>query len=211
MEGRGFFNSRRWNIHYRNSDTDNSAGTTSKTKQPCSIDYLHLLYLELARARAFVLLNTTDLSSVEKQQERLEYLSYEFVRLFQNPSLFLSPAVKARFMALCFHLDSEYNFLRACTDLLVNKQIRAVQKQSSKLLTRHTFASGSVGWENFLMPNGSSTQLWHENMETASAYQVLPGVGMRICSDFLLEENENLSFASGVSAFWKFSFNSKVD
>ncbi|KAK5950312.1 hypothetical protein OHC33_008531 [Knufia fluminis] len=52
----------------------------------------------------------------------------------------------------------------------------------------------SYGWENFLLPSASGAQLGHEQTDPASAFQVLPGVGMRICSDFSREENDIIHY-----------------
>jgi len=158
-----------------------------------------MLYLELARARSFVLVSIPQTPGMHDQEDRLQHLKYELERLFQNPGLFPSAAVKARFTILCFHLDCEYQFLKSCKGLLVNRELRNVEETSRKHLTRPTYLEESYGWENFLLPGALGARLGHKQTEPPSAFQVLPGVGMRICSDFSREENDIISYVYEVS------------
>jgi len=158
-----------------------------------------MLYLELSRARSFVLVSILQTPDIHSQEERLEFLVYEFQRLFRHPGLFPSVAVKARFTSLCFHLDCEYQFLKSCKNHLVNREFRNVEESSRKHLTRPTYLKGSRGWENFLLPGAPGSRLGHKETEPRSAFQVLPGVGMRICSDFSREENDVVHYVYEVS------------
>jgi len=158
-----------------------------------------MLYLELSRARSFVLVSIPQTPDIHSQEERLQFLVYEFHRLFRHPSLFPSFAVKARFTTLCFHLDCEYQLLKSCKNHLVNREFRNVEESSRKHLTRPTYLKDSHGWENFLLPGAPGSQLGHKVTEPHSAFQVLPGVGMRICSDFSREENDVIHYVYEVS------------
>lgn len=100
-------------------------------------------------------------------------------------------------MMLCFHLDCEYQFKKAVKDLLVNEQLRNIENISCKYLTRPSYLPGSHGWENFLLPGAPGAQLGHAKTEPASVFQVLTGVGMRICSDFAREENDIIQHVYG--------------
>lgn len=144
----------------------------------------------------------TSMSSMldlQSQHDRLQFLQHEFDRLSKNPMLFPSPVVRCRFLVLCFHRDCEYQFSKSISDLLVNRQIRSVSRISRQYLTRSTYADQSYGWENFLLPGSPGVPLNSKETKPRSAFQVLPGVGMRICSDFSREENDIVQFVYGVS------------
>lgn len=158
-----------------------------------------MLYLELSRARSFVLVSIPQTPETHSQAERLDFLVHEFRRLLRHPRLFPSAVVKGRFMTLCFHLDCEYQFMKACKEHLVNREFRNVEEISRKHLTRPTYLKDSCGWENFLLPRAPGSKLGHKQTEPHSAFQVLPGVGMRICSDFSREENDVIQYVYEVS------------
>lgn len=132
------------------------------------------------------------------QHDRIHFLKHEFDRLSRYPSLFPSPAVKHRFLVLCFQRDCEYQFSKSLADLLIGRETRKVDQISRTHLTRPTYGLHSYGWENFLLPSGPGVPLNSKATEPQSAFQVLPGVGMRICSDFSREENDIIQFVYGV-------------
>lgn len=135
-------------------------------------------------------LSTPSRSERIKQSERLDFVAHELQRLVLHPGLYPSIAVKVRFVNICFHLDSEYNFLKTCRNLLVNNEVRHIARISHNCMTRTSYLHEGYGWENFLLPNSPGLRISHKQTEPASAFQVLPGTGMRICSDLAKDEND---------------------
>lgn len=155
--------------------------------------------MELCRTRAFVLASITSMPDIQQQHERIRFLEHEFGRLSRHPSLFPSHAIKHRFLVLCFHHDCEYHLLKSLSDLLVGRELRKLETASRTHLTRSTYVPQSHGWENFLLPGAPGIPLSSKATAPRSAFQVLPGVGMRICSDFSREENDIIQFVHAVS------------
>lgn len=84
-------------------------------------------------------------------------------------------------------------------DLLIGKEVARIKDESRTQLTHPTYVPGSYGWENFLLPGAPGIPLNAKETEPRSAFQVLPGAGMRICSDFSREENDIIQFVHAVS------------
>lgn len=165
----------------------------------CSLRYLHSLFMQICRARSFVLVAITKPMDAKRQAQRLKFLEYEISRLLQFPGLFPSNTARIRFLILCFHLDSEWQSVNAGSNLLIERQLQSIREKSDQYLVKPTYLKDSKGWENFLLPGAPGSNIGSSKSEPESAFQVLPAVGSRICSDFQREENDILAFAYRVS------------
>ena len=168
-------------------------------KSECSVRYLLTLLLELQKARAYALLCVMGESSEECQIRRLQFLAREISRLIRHPELFPSPKAKARFLGV-LGADAELQFAQACKTLLLQRELRNLDRKSRKEITRTPYIDGSRGWENFLL-NGApgSGHVSHRTIPK-SIFQVVPAVGMQIIADYDREEAEIVRFVEEVSA-----------
>lgn len=164
----------------------------------CSTNYLLTLLLELHKARAQPLLQLTGLSSEESHLRRLQFLAHEISRLLQQPDLFVSSQVRARFLSM-LSADAELHFTQACKNLLVNQELRNLERRSRKALTRTPYKDGSVGWENFLLDGAPGSGHASHRTAPTSIFQVVPAVGMRIIADYDREEVEIVRYVEEVS------------
>lgn len=145
--------------------------------------------MELCRARSFTLNGTRDARSLYHQAQRLDFLAYELNRLFKYPKLFPTASTQARFMALSFDLDSEYNFLESCKTLVIQQALGSLDTESKGIIGRSLLGEEVYGWERFLLPRLAETGICIKPKDKSTSFQLLPAVGMRICADFVREES----------------------
>lgn len=159
----------------------------------CSIRYLLMLLLELKKARADTLLGVSRISNDKNKLRRLRFLASEIVRLLEQPDLFTSPKVRARFLAV-LGADSELQFSQACKALLLKREVRNLERNWRSQLTRTPYKDGSCGWENFLLNGAPGSGFASHCTIPPSIFQVVPAVGMRIIADYDREEAEIVRF-----------------
>ena len=138
------------------------------------------LALEVVRAWTFPFVYSTEpISEWDEQENRLEFLAYELERLFQNPELFPSIEVLARFAAL-MGTDAELQLSKATKDLLIVNEIQNLAEASEVEWTRTSYRAGTKPWENFLFNDGIGVVFTPEQTHPRSVFQVVPPAGMRI-------------------------------
>jgi hypothetical protein len=157
-----------------------------------------MLSMEFIRARAYSLVIVVAEVDEEQQFARLRFLVHELRRLTQYPRLFRSANLAARFYAL-LGIDSRMQLGKACTDLLLEAEMRKIMRSSNKSDIRKSYVDGSRNWENFLLDGAPGTQFGVIHTIPKSIFQVVPAVGMRIVADFEREETEIVRFVEQVS------------
>lgn len=165
---------------------------------PCSTEFLSTLSVEFIRARAYHMVMIVAKVNEEQQIVRLRFLIHELQRLMRYPRLFGSATVEARFLAL-LGVDSRMQFGKACTDLLLEAEIRKIVRSSHENETRKSYLDGSRNWENFLLDGAPGTPYGVIKTTPKSSFQIIPAVGMRIVADFEREEAEIIHFVEQVS------------
>ena len=152
------------------------------------MEYLVTLALEVVRAWTFpfVYANVSVLKW-DKQEDRLEFLAAELERLFQNPELFPSIEILARFTAL-MGIDAELQHSKASRDLMVANKVQMLEEASQGERTRTSYAAGAKPWENFFLSDGIGVVFKPETTEPRSVFQVVPPAGMRIVGNHEREE-----------------------
>jgi hypothetical protein len=154
--------------------------------------------MEFFRASAYSMAVVVKEVNEEQQVARLRFLTHELQRLIQNPRLFPSNNVEARFLAL-LGLESRNEFGKACSNLLVEAEMRKIMHSSLKNETRKSYVDGSKGWENFLLDDAPGIPIPVIQTTPKSVFQVVPAAGMRIVADYEREEAEILRFMKQVS------------
>ena len=152
--------------------------------QPCSITYLHALFLEISSARSFTFLGTTNSIMISEQAQRLDFIAYEMNRLLSNTKLFPSPAVQARFILLSFSLDSAYNFLRTCKEHLVTQEANNMHEKSVALTKSPHVQKQPQTWDDFLLPSSVESQTdCTNNTTTLETCRILTNSALKIVCD----------------------------
>lgn len=141
-----------------------------------------------AMAQPFIsIVNDTDLAS---DVRRLEFLVHEIRRLLDNPGLFPSEPARMKFLSL-LGLDAGLQFSRACSDLLIEGQVSALEVSRNKNYSQVPYQAGLKSWENFLRnmaPGAPQDPSNRARTEPKSSFQMVPAVGLRIVADFEREE-----------------------
>lgn len=163
----------------------------------CSMRYLLMLLLELKKARSFSLVSSCGASDHEKQLDRLKYLTREISRLLQQPCIFPSDTVKARFFAV-LGVDAELQFSQACKALLLKRELRNLERRHRAHVTRTTYVEGACGWDNFLFNGAPGSGFTSHRTNPETIFQVVPAVGIRILADWDREEADIVRFVREV-------------
>ncbi|KAK5358159.1 hypothetical protein LTR20_006355 [Exophiala xenobiotica] len=170
----------------------------------CSKDYLTGLTLEILRARAFPLVKLTRFSDVSAQLQRLQLITVEVRRLFHNPELFPSEALRARFAAIVAS-DANLQFVQAVKHLLLRDANVSMIRFNRVNFTRRSYETGSKGWENFYFnmapgaPTDKDTQEDRLQTSPQSSWQLIPIAGMRVIGDLVNEERILLQWIKDTS------------
>lgn len=124
---------------------------------------------------------------------RLQLISSELRRLFQNPALFPSDAARVRFSSV-IALDANLQFVEAVQDHLLRAIQDGLEHQNREQYCRPHFVEGSKGWENFLCNMTPGVPLSNQPLQTTpkSSLQAIPTVGLRIVGD-LSREDDNIT------------------
>lgn len=168
---------------------------------PCTDKFLHVLIVEMHRAWAEATIAEIHTIDENEALRRLHYLCAEIPRLLNNPELFPSSEARARFLAT-LALDSELQFQSACTTLLIQAELDAIQDDTEQEYTRSTYAEDCNGWENFLFnmaPGAPNDPTDRARTTPQTSFQIIPPVGMRIISDMEREERDIERFVVQVS------------
>jgi hypothetical protein len=173
---------------------------TGRVQSPCSTALLLTLSMEFFKASAYSMVAVVKEVNEERQIARLRFLTHELQRLIENPRLFPSANVEARFLAL-LGLESRNEFGKACSDLLLEAEMRKIMRSSLKNETRKSYVDGSKGWENFLLDGAPGMPFPVIQTTPKSVFQVVPAAGMRIVADYEREEAEILRFMEQVSLY----------
>lgn len=155
----------------------------------CSVQYLHVLYMELCRARSFTLSSIPSSQSLLYQSQRLDFLRHELNRLLNYPKLFPSPEVQARFMIIAFRLDTEHRFFSCCASLMIGRENSHIPTKSSQQMCEASKLSERYGWDRFLLSSAAENLVLRQEKETDGCFQLLPAIGMRICTDLACEQH----------------------
>ncbi|KAK5441423.1 hypothetical protein LTS15_011292 [Exophiala xenobiotica] len=170
----------------------------------CSKDYLISLTLEILRARAFPLVTLTRFSDLNAHLQRLQLITVEVRRLFHNPELFPSQALRARFAAIAAS-DADLQFVQAVKHLLLRNASVSLNRFNRVNFTRRTYETGSKGWENFYFnmapgaPTDKDTQGDRLQTSPQSSWQLIPIAGMRVIGDLVNEERILLQWIKDTS------------
>ncbi|KIV97490.1 hypothetical protein PV10_01240 [Exophiala mesophila] len=176
------------NGEYSHRGCVNSDGNVETT---CSLKYLTSLCLEVLRARSAPMVELATDADESSRIRRLQFVSTEVRRLFQNPALFPSDAARVRFASI-IALDANLQFVEAVQAHL----IRAIQEEldsQNREYSRPHYVEGSKGWENFLcnMMPGVATSNRPSETTPKSSLQAIPSVGLRIVGD-LSRQDDNI-------------------
>lgn len=159
--------------------------------ESCSVEYVHMVCIELLRARAFMLVRCQQELDSQSQIARLKFLMYEIKRLLLHQGLFPSPSARARFLALSAGSGS-LKFLRTCSDLLADSEWHVYDDMWLKECSRPSYLQHSVGWENFLFNKAPGAALAPVKTVPKSSFQIIPAVTVRVMSDLEKERSEIL-------------------
>lgn len=160
--------------------------------EPCSVQYLSTLCVELFRAVAQPYVSTVKATSADDDENRLEMVTYEIERLCKHPLLFPTESTRVKFLAL-LALDSQLQFQEACSGLLIEAEIQELDAVRQQDCSRPLYLPGTKGWENFLlnMAPGAPEDPSNRSITTPkSAFQMIPAVGVKIIADFEREEQD---------------------
>lgn len=156
--------------------------------------------MEIHRTRSFNPVSIVSEPDFQVQEQRLKVTIGEINRLLHFPDVFPSESVRTKFLAL-IALDSDLQFHGACTALLLQSELEAIDHISEKR-SKEIYSKYCVGWDNFLlnMAPGAPDDLSNRaKTEPESSFQVVPAVGLRIVADLEREERDIVRYVEQAS------------
>ncbi|KAK5282792.1 hypothetical protein LTR40_002778 [Exophiala xenobiotica] len=144
------------------------------------------------------------MDDVSAQLQRLQLITVEVRRLFHNPELFPSEALRARFAAIVAS-DANLQFVQAVKHLLLRDANVSMIRFNRVNFTRRSYETGSKGWENFYFnmapgaPTDKDTQEDRLQTSPQSSWQLIPIAGMRVIGDLVNEERILLQWIKDTS------------
>lgn len=171
-------------------------------QHPCSNDFLITICIEFCKAQSHQMISRLRDLEQPQQSQRLEFLAYEVMRLFQHPQLFPSDSSRIRFLSF-LAADSRLQLCEAISSMLMQNEMQTMHVSWRKNVSRKGYIEGTRGWENFLLSDAPGLPFDSDRTEPKSMVQVMPPVASRIIADFEREEREILRFVEQVCKLFK--------